>query len=590
MTEVIVPIDPALDAALSRWERHGRPGLPDSGFTLSRLPGRQRRGIYRADTGEAVIEPDGHILRMAAAPDRRHIAIQLAEHADENADLAIVDVASGQVHPYPGIRCRYEPMVWDAHSRTVDLVAREPQRLVSVDVTAQRVTTTELTAEARVRLFPAGPRGLLCESRPGTPTRMVDRATGRHFASFPAVVRVVGIGDDVLIDDGTTLHVLDPRGGTEKWSWQDPALQITSLAVAGRHVHIGAVRDGHSVLFRLADGHVIDERLVSYRGAPAVASGVSADDGRVHVLIEAPALPPRVVPALELLADTAETSSRENATVARTQWHTVTADDGENISVAITSPVDIDGPTPLILTCYGGFGVPSLPVFEPTIPAWIEHGGRYAIAHVRGGGERGRAWRDAGRGRNKHRGIDDLACVARGLVEAGYTRPDQLVLVGASHGGVLVSSCALGFPDLCAGVVSTAAPLDLLNLDAHPLGHHWINEFGDPDSPGGIDELRRISPLHRAQTLPAGIRLPRFLGVVLADDSRVNADATQAVVDALRDRGGDAAVWRADRTGHGSNHLDSLHRLGATVLSFAAITTGPARPTTSPTEERAHRT
>ncbi|GHC84080.1 hypothetical protein GCM10007079_25710 [Nocardiopsis terrae] len=581
MHESPPPAVPALDAALTKWERHGRPGLPENGFVLSRPPGRRRRGIYRADTGAPVIEPEGHILRMAPSPDGRSICVQLAEHADEDAALGLVDTASGALRLYPRVRCRYDPVLWDADSSGVELVAGRSHGLVRLDVGTGRPTVSAVPPDTRLRLFPGGRRGLLAESRPGSPSRLVDRATGTELAAFAAIVRALPAGDDIVVDDGARLQGLDPDSGARRWCWDDPDLRITSFAARGQDIVAVGVRAGRSVLVRLVQGSVAAEREVAHRGAPAVATGVSADAGRFHVLIEGPVLPPRVVPAEDLLSDRPAAVGPE--TPARTERHVFTAGDGARVPVVVTSPVGAEGPAPLILTCYGGFGVPSLPVFEPTVPAWVEYGGRYAIAQVRGGGEHGPAWRQAGRGPAKGRGIEDLAAVARGLVEAGLTRPDLLVLAGASHGGVLATSCALGTPDLCAGVVSTAAPLDLLNLGAHPLGRRWAAEFGASDTPEGTEHLRRISPLHRARELTPGTVPPRFLGIVLAEDSRVAADDTLAVADALRRAGGSADVWRAPETGHGGNHLDSLHRLGTTVLGFAATTTRTVRthPSTS---------
>ncbi|WP_017627591.1 prolyl oligopeptidase family serine peptidase [Nocardiopsis chromatogenes] len=737
---------PALDAALTEWEHHGRPGLPDRGFALSRLPGRERRGIYRvrdarsggdADpVADPVFEPEGHILRMAPSPDGRRIAVQLAERADEDAALVLVDTATGEARTYPEVRCRYDPVLWSADSSRVELVAGGSRRFVELDADTGDVRTSAAPPDVRLRLFPGGGRGLLAESRPGSATVLTDRATGAVLGEFPAVVRVLAAAGGALVDTGRRIAVLDARDGTERWSWEDPSLRVTSVAARGggalREVLVAGVRAGRSVLVRLCEGEASDDRPVAYRGEPAVATEVGADGGRFDVLIEGPVLPPRVVRADELLRDTPRGGDRTDRTEARaaeqgagrvpsiddgtdisvegpavaaravapravaaeepsgrergaghpadraaltaqgtppdaptiarterhasadaaddgthgltedpaapphtrtageqpredrsaeqrtyrashqtteptrttkrdsapapsplatTERHAFPADDGTDVPVVVTSPVDATGPAPLILTCYGGFGVPSLATFEPTVPTWIGHGGRYAIAQIRGGGEHGAAWREAGRGAAKARGIDDLAAVARGLVGAGLTRPDLLVLVGASHGGVVAASCAFGSPGLCAGVVSTAAPLDLLNLGAHPLGRHWTGEFGGPDGaaePGPDldrrnERLRRISPLHRARSLSAGTTgLPRFLGIVLDEDSRVAADDTLAVVDALRRVGGDAALWRAPRTGHGGNHLDSLHLLGATVLSFAATTTRSARSARPP--------
>ncbi|WP_026116499.1 prolyl oligopeptidase family serine peptidase [Nocardiopsis valliformis] len=586
-----VPLVPTLDNALTEWERHGRPGLPRNGFTLSRPPGRRRQGIYRADTGAPVLEPDGHLLRMDPSPDGRSICVQLAERADEDAVLGLVDTATGALRLYPEFRCRYDPVLWDSDSSGAALVAGRSHRLVRIDARTGETTASDVSPDARLRLFPGGRRGLLARSSPGSPSRLIDRDTGVEIAAFAAIVRILSAGEHVVVDDGSRLQGIDPGNGAQRWCWDDPDLRVTSFAASGQEVVAVGVRAGRSVIVRLVEGSVEAEREVVYQGSPAVATGVSADAGRFHTLIEGPVLPPRVVPAEELLSDpTAAARTQPLARAhpvrtgpARTERYVFTAGDGSRVPVLVTSPTGAEGPAPLILTCYGGFGVPSLPVFEPTVPAWAENGGRYAVAQVRGGGEHGPAWRRAGHGLAKGRGIEDLATIARGLVEAGLTRPDLLVLAGASHGGVLVTSCALGAPDLCAGVVSTAAPLDLLNLGAHPLGQRWAGEFGASDTPEAIEHLRRISPLHRARALTPGTALPRFLGIVLAEDSRVAAADTLAVAEALRRAGGSAAVWRAPETGHGANHLDSLHRLGATVLSFAAAATGPARTAPSTT-------
>lgn len=557
----------ALDAALASWELHPRPGLPQGGYVLSRLSGRTRHGIYRFADGGVVLEPDRHILRMTPSPDGRRIAVELAERADEDAMLGIVDTASGALRLHPGIRCRYDPVRWHADSAGLDLVASGSGRLVTLDVSSGERRESPVPAGTRLRIFPGGSAGLLAESRPGEPTRLIDRATTRPLGAFTGVVRVVPLATGVVVDDGTGLLALDPSAGRELWRWTDPAVRVTDVAATGDQVLAAGVRAGRSVLVLLDHGLVTVERAVAFDGEPAVASGVSADGAAFVVRVEGPALPPRVVPAAGLLTTRRPGPARRSR--FRTETVSIVADDGASIDVVVTSPAGVEGPRPLILTCYGGFGMPSLPVFEPTVPAWAGNGGRYAIAQIRGGGEHGPAWWEAGRGVNKWRGIADLAATAHGLVAAGLTQPDLLVLAGASHGGVIITSCALGEPALCAGVVCTAAPLDLLALDAHPLGSRWIGEFGEPGTPAGLEAMRAISPLHRAERFPPGITPPAFLGIVLDEDSRVAADDTVRLVGALRRAGGIAELWRAPRTGHGGNELDSLHLLGAAALGFA---------------------
>lgn len=574
MPATTVPIHAALDSALTAWEQLGRPGVPDRGFTLDRRAGRERRGIYHAVTGEPVLEPDEHILSMSPAPDGRHIAVQLAARADEEAILALVEVSTAGLRRFSDIRCRYEPMRWNRDSRTLELIARDPNRLVHIDVRDGDVSTEQVAEDARVRLFPGGTYGMLTESRPGEPTQLIDRRRRTCLAMFPAIMRVLDFGEDVLVHAGRSIHVLTSHSGEERWAWQDPLLQITALTTTRDTVYLAGVRAGTSRLIALVGGKVVTDLPVRCAGSAAVATDLASDaNGDVHVLVEAPMLPPRVVTARALLSPDVQSAQADMPSSARTTMLEVPADDETTLTATVTSPAGFDGPAPMILTCYGGFGVADLPVFEPTIPAWTESGGHYATAQVRGGGEHGAAWREAGRGRNKHRGIDDLACIARGLINAGLTRPELLVLVGASHGGVLATSCALVHPGLCTAVISTAAPLDLLRLGDHPLGSAWSREFGDPDTSEGLAEMRRISPLHRARSLPEGTVPPRFFGIVLAEDSRVNAVSTEEVAAALEDKGAHTTVWHAPATGHGSNHLHSLHRLGAVVLSFAAAAT-----------------
>lgn len=126
--------------------------------------------------------------------------------------------------------------------------------------------------------------------------------------------------------------------------------------------------------------------------------------------------------------------------------------------------------------------------------------------------------------------------------------------------------------------MTTAAPLDLLALDDHPLGARWRAEFGDDDTPEAHARLRTLSPLARAEELPAGSPLPAYLGIVLGEDTRVLARDTHRMVDALRRAGGSARLWTAVDAGHGANATESLHELGLEVLDFAAdVTMGGAR-------------
>lgn len=546
-----------MDRELARWESAGRPGAPNGGIALSRMPGRSRRGLYRAATGGALFEPNGHILAFAASPDGTRLAVQVAKRADEVADLVIVDLVANNTATVDSIACRYEPMLWDSKGARVSLVGGGTCDL-TVDAGTAAIEARELPA-GRWRLFPGSTAGILVHSTPGQPTRLLDRASGTVLAHFPAVLTVAEANGQLVVNQGRHLTSIDSGTGDRIWQWGVPSFRITALATHGRRVLVAGVEEGSSTVVTLLDGKEVTRQSARYRGEPVQVTEVGWQAGEFTLIVEGPLLPPIMVTPRDL----------DSVTVSgQTQTITVTADDGADLTVTVTS----NGiPGPLILTCYGGFGIPSMPTFEPTIPAWLAVGGSWAVANVRGGGEHGTAWRTAGYGRNKKRSIDDLTCIARALVAEGFTRRAQLILVGSSHGGVLAASAALG-SDICAGVVATAAPLDLLNLAAHPLGDRWRDEFGADGTADSRAALTEISPLHRAQALTPDDVIPRFLGIILEHDTRVAADDTERLVALLRARGGEAEMWRGDDIGHGTNHLEPLHRLGLKVLEFAAAT------------------
>lgn len=563
-----------LDDALARAEHHGRPGLPVGGFTLGRADDRSRRGIHRLD-GTTVIEPDGHLHRIFPSPDRRLIAVEWAPSADENAVFGMVDVATGTLRRYPDIRLRYDTVLWVDDSRSLEVVASRDRMLVTLDLAADEKRAVPLEHDVRLRLFPGGRSGLRAVSSGSRGTTLTDRATETSLGRWPALLRAMPLG------------TLDPRAGVlvwhdggldavandaaALWHWHDPDAQIVDVATHDDRVVVLAVADGRSVLIDVVDGIEIRRAEAAATTADALTTTmIGVDDGVLRVGVEGPLTPPQIVVRAQEGATAVPSPAHPLGTTVR---YDLPADDGATLSVHVSSPTGAKGPLPLILTCYGGFGVPHLPLFEPTVPAWIEFGGAYAWAQLRGGGERGAAWREAGRGVHKHRTIADLADVARGLIEAGITRPDLLVLAGASLGGVVAAGCAVEHPELCAGFVTTAAPLDLLALDDHPLGARWRAEFGDDGTPRSRTRLRGLSPLARAETLPFGSQIPSYLGVVLGEDTRVLARDTHRMVEALRQAGGSARLWTAEGAGHGANESAALHELGIAVLDFAAETT-----------------
>ncbi|GAB77061.1 Prolyl oligopeptidase family protein [Austwickia chelonae] len=222
--------------------------------------------------------------------------------------------------------------------------------------------------------------------------------------------------------------------------------------------------------------------------------------------------------------------------------HTAAAEQPTTSDTATTGSTAI---SPILLTCYGGFGVTHQLETAPTALAWAALGGTTAAAQVRGGGERGPAWHRAGSGTAKGRAVDDLVDVIDALGAGGA----PIVLVGASHGGWLAASAALRRPGL-AGLVLTAPLLDVVDLrDRHPYGRHWEAEFGVGEP--GVD-LVALSPVRVLEAAPDDVAPPPCLVFSPQADARVDpGDAVRWVRESAR-RGVEATL-RATPAGHSGN-------------------------------------
>ncbi len=172
--------------------------------------------------------------------------------------------------------------------------------------------------------------------------------------------------------------------------------------------------------------------------------------------------------------------------------------DGTEIGMFLVHRADVEpGPdTPTILNGYGGFAIAETPVWSPTIAAWCEQGGLYAIAGLRGGIEHGEAWHDAGRRANKQNVFDDFHAAADWLVTTGRTSRRRLAIDGRSNGGLLVGAALTQRPDLCAAVSCGVPLLDMIRFPQFLIARLWTDEYGDPDVAEEFAWLLGYSPYH----------------------------------------------------------------------------------------------
>jgi prolyl oligopeptidase len=177
-----------------------------------------------------------------------------------------------------------------------------------------------------------------------------------------------------------------------------------------------------------------------------------------------------------------------------------------------------DGNRPTMLYGYGGFDVSLTPSFSVTKAAWMELGGIYAVANLRGGGEYGMEWHQAGTRLNKQNVFDDFIAAAEYLVAENYTNPDKLAILGGSNGGLLVGAATNQRPDLFGAAIPAVGVMDMLRFHHFTAGRFWVDDYGSADDPEEFKALYAYSPYHNIRP---GTEYPAVLITTADTDDRV---------------------------------------------------------------------
>ncbi len=168
-----------------------------------------------------------------------------------------------------------------------------------------------------------------------------------------------------------------------------------------------------------------------------------------------------------------------------------------------------DGRNPTYLYGYGGFNIATTPSFSAVMIPWLEMGGIYAVANLRGGNEYGQAWYEAGRLKNKQNVFDDFIAAAEYLIRERYTSTPKLAIAGGSNGGLLVGACLVQRPDLFGAALPAVGVMDMLRYQKFTIGWAWKSDYGDPDTQEGFDiNIKYLAPpQHQAgRPLPSDLR------------------------------------------------------------------------------------
>jgi prolyl oligopeptidase len=234
--------------------------------------------------------------------------------------------------------------------------------------------------------------------------------------------------------------------------------------------------------------------------------------------------------------------------------------DGTRIPLYVSHRRDVEltPDTPCLLYGYGGFNVAIKPAFSPGVLAWMELGGTYAVANLRGGSEYGREWHEAGTKGRKQNVFDDFIAAAEHLIAKGWTSTPKLAIHGRSNGGLLVGACMTQRPELFGAAIPGVGVLDMLRYHRFTIGWAWASDYGRADDPGAFPYLAAYSPLHNVK--PGTCYPPTLVTTGQHDDRVVPAHSFKfaAALQAAQSCSNPCLIRIETRGGHGAGKPTAL--------------------------------
>jgi len=541
------------------------------------------------------------------------LAYWLSEGGDEEASLRVMEVATGEVLDGPIDRTRYCPLAWLPGGEAFYYGRRLPASAVAEgeDRFHRRVWRHRVGAD------PATDDLVFGEGRDKTEYHSLDVSLDGRWLLVGASAGTAPRNDLYIADlagDGTLRPIqqgvdAETGGGVER----DGRLWLRTNLGAPRFRIVVAdparpepdawrdvVAESDAVIegFALTDDavvvastrHAVGRVAVHARATGALRTEVELPGlGSVHGVSSRPeggddvwigwtdfTTPPGVCRygvssgALELWMDAPGEVEIKGVTASQDVYR---SKDGTEVRMFVLhrEGLEPDGRRPTILYGYGGFNVPLTPEYSAGINAWVEQGGVYAIANLRGGSEEGEAWHRAGMRERKQNVFDDFAAAAERLVEAGWTSPERLGISGGSNGGLLVGAALTQRPDLFAAVTCSAPLLDMVRYEGFGLGETWNDEYGRAADPTEFGWLYAYSPYHHVRQ---GTRYPAVLFTVFESDTRVDPLHALKLCAALQwaTTSGRPVLLRRERNvGHGARSVSRIVDLTLDTVGFMAV-------------------
>jgi prolyl oligopeptidase len=233
-----------------------------------------------------------------------------------------------------------------------------------------------------------------------------------------------------------------------------------------------------------------------------------------------------------------------------TKQYFVKSKDGTKVPyfVVMAKDIKLDGSNPTLLYAYGGFEVSRLPAYSATVGKnWLEQGGVYVLANIRGGGEYGPAWHQAALKQNRHKAFEDFEAIAEDLIARKITTSQHLGIQGGSNGGLLMGAAFTRRPDLYNAVVCQVPLLDMKRYNKLLAGASWMGEYGNPDIENEWQYINTYSPYHN---LKQGVKYPKVFFTTSTRDDRVHPAHARKMVAKMEDMGIDVLYYENIEGGH----------------------------------------
>jgi len=313
---------------------------------------------------------------------------------------------------------------------------------------------------------------------------------------------------------------------------------LESARIVGGHLVLGYLRDAHSVLqICTLDGARVCTLPLPGLGSAGAVYG-EPDRAEAYFGYSSFSEPTRIfrfdVPDGELV-EWARVDIDADTSRIVTEQVRFASKDGTELTMFLLRRDDVSksGDNPTVLYGYGGFNVSMTPAFSPSILPWLDRGGVYAVANLRGGGEYGEDWHKAGMLANKQNVFDDFCAAAHYLIDAGWTRPDKLAIRGGSNGGLLVGAAMTQCSELFHAVICAVPLLDMVRYHLFGSGRTWIPEYGNPEIEDEFRVLHAYSPYQKLEAR-ASLNLPALLMLASDSDDRVDPMHARKFVAAAR--------------------------------------------------------